>query len=287
MVRFAALLALLAALAPAQVRIVGVEDWGWSSGAEHTRVKGRIVDAHGASLAGAGVRLRAALSAKTTLYETRTGADGDFEFPDVDFDGQIEAVVDPPAEWLPTSFEIVNVSGVFDAGEIRLAPAASLQVMVQTAPWQIYRGDTEALSVKVRPSERDTVTSYADGVFSIDRLPCGPATLTVLREGIPYEVKLVLAQSQRDRMLVARIPPNPNATRSLEIVETRHPWAPPPPLEVGGTVRAADGRSAESWRRFDVDRRAAGRPSPAEGSRHRRERAARSLCAALRQRPAL
>jgi hypothetical protein len=82
MVRFAALLALLAALAPAQVRIVGVEDWGWSSGAEHTRVKGRIVDAHGASLAGAGVRLRAALSAKTTLYETRTGADGDFEFPD-------------------------------------------------------------------------------------------------------------------------------------------------------------------------------------------------------------
>jgi hypothetical protein len=247
MARFALSLLLLAALAPAQVRIVSVEDWP-AYGTLHVRVEGRVVTARGMPLAGVGVRLFTPPFIEIPLYETRTGAKGEFAFADVSHFGELKGIVDPPAEWLPAEFDVPEVSGACQVGEIRLAPSAALRVTVETAPGQILRGDPAALKLSIRPTKappRPTVISYDNGVFSIDRLPAGKAKLEICYQENAYTAPLVLEAGRRNRVLVARIPSDKDKSRKLEIVEMVRPWEAPRVQTVEGTVRAADGSPIE------------------------------------------
>jgi hypothetical protein len=227
----------------AQVRIVSLGDWE-IPGIHHTRVEGRVVNAHGMAMAGVAVRLAAAPFSSMALYEMRTGPHGDFEFPDVSYDGDLEGMVDPPAGWLPATFAIAGVSGIFQAGEIRLKPSAALRVVVETAPGQIFRGAPTELRLSVIPDafeSRAAVTSYADGLFTIDRLPYGGAKLAVEYKETTYTARIALDRGSRNRMLVARIPAGQDDKRKLEIVEMIRPWETPPSQTVEGTVRTPDG----------------------------------------------
>jgi len=243
MVRFPLSLVLLPVLGLAQVRIVSVTDWE-IPGIHHMRVEGRVVNVHGMALAGATVRLVAPPFTSIALYETRTGPHGDFEFPDVSYDGDLQGMVDPPAGWLPATFQIADVSGVYQAGEIRLKPGAALRVVVETAPGQVFRGDPTELRLSVRPDaleSRDVVTSYADGVFTVDRLPYDRAKLEIEYKEATYTARLALDQGSRNRVLVAQIPSGPDENRKLEIVEMIHPWETPTSQTIEGIVRTADG----------------------------------------------
>ena len=259
MVRLLFAFVLLPVLGLAQVRLVSVRDWD-VPGIHHARVNGRVVNAHGMAIAGAAVRLFTPPFASIALYETRTGSHGDFEFPDVSYDGDLEGAVDPPAEWLPARFEITGPGGVFQAGDIRLKPSAALRVVVEMAPGQVFRGDPKELRLLIRPDEnesRDWVTSYADGVFTVDRLPYGRAKLEVDYKDASYTARLVLDSGSRSRVLVARIPTGPNKNCKLEIVELTRPWEAPAMQTVEGTVRTADGSpvdGAEVTIRSSVDR---------------------------------
>ncbi|MGD0047210.1 MAG: carboxypeptidase-like regulatory domain-containing protein [Bryobacteraceae bacterium] len=222
---------------------MSVRDWG-IPGIHHTRVEGRVVNAHGAAMAGASVRLAASPFTAIALYETRTGPHGDFEFPDVSYDGALQGMVDPPAGWLPATFQIAEVCGVFQAGEIRLKPSAALRVVFETAPGQIFRGDPTELRLSVTPDAFESlpaVTSYADGVFTIDRIPCGRAKLEIEYKETSYTARLALDAGTRHRVIVARLPSSPDENRKLEIVQMIRPWEAPPPQTIQGTVRTPDG----------------------------------------------
>jgi len=243
MVKLPIALALTSLLGLAQVRVVSVRDWA-IPGVHHTRVEGRVVNAHGAAIAGAAVRLAALPFTSIALYETRTGPHGDFEFPDVSYDGDLAGMVDPPAGWLPATFQIAEVSGIFQAGEIRLKPSAALRVLVETAPGQMFRGDLSDLRLSVVADAIEplpAVTSYADGVFTIDRLPCGPAKLEIEYNETTYTARLTLDAGTRHRVLVARIPSGPDENRKLELVEMIRPWEAPLWQTIQGTVRTPDG----------------------------------------------
>ena len=243
MARLPLWLLLVPTLAVAQVRIAAVRDWE-IPGIHHTRVTGRVVTAHGMPVAGAAVRLIAPPYHSIALYETRTGARGDFDFPDVSRDGYLQGMVDPPAGWLPAEFDIPEMSGVFQAGEIRLAPAAAVRVVVETAPGQPFRGDPGELRLSVSPDASQLgpgVTSYAGGVFTVDRLPYGKAELRVEYKETDYSARLVLDAGSRNRVLVARIPPARDEDGQLKIAELIRPWEAPSPQTIEGTVRTMDG----------------------------------------------
>jgi hypothetical protein len=234
---------LLPVIALPQVRIVSVGDWE-IPGIHHTRVEGRVVNAHGMAMDGVAVRLAAAPFTSIALYETRTGPHGDFEFPDVSYDGGLEGMVDPPAGWLPATFSIGDVSGFFQAGEIRLKPSAALRLVVETTPGQVYRGDPKELRVSVIPDEsdsREAVTSYGGGLFTIDHLPSGGAKLEIEYKDTTYAARITLDAGSRNRILVARIPAGPDENSKLEIVEMVRPWEAPPAQTIEGTVRTPDG----------------------------------------------
>lgn len=239
------MLVLLPPLALAQVRITAVREWE-IPGVHYTRVVGRVVNAQGAPVAGATVQVGPAYQ----VCETRTNSHGDFEFADVSGDGGLRGTVDPPAGWLPASFEIPDVSGVFQAGEIKLAPAAAVRVVVETAPGQAFRGDLTELSLSVTPKGRapvPSVTSYASGLFTVEPLPYGKAELEIELKETRYTAQLALDAGSRNRVLVARIPSvkDKDEEGKLEIAEMIRPWAAPPLRTIEGTVRTPDGAPIE------------------------------------------
>jgi hypothetical protein len=241
-------LAALPSLAAAQVRISRVyelEDPGFHLEA----VEGRVLDSRGAPLEGVRVYLAAAEPGWDVAYgETRTDSKGVFSFHEVNRILPLAVMIDPPAEWAPATVPLsASGGGDFCLGDIRLAANATLQVAIETAPGELFRGDRSRVGLILEGHGEyleGEVRRYTDGVFTIDYIPFRGAELSVIfPDGKSRTAPIRIEPGQRNRFLLARA--DEKDDKKLQILEMTRPPQPAPSVTYEGTVRAPDGSPLE------------------------------------------